>query len=342
MNVYDTCLLKGDEKGIKKAAELLRQGETVAIPTETVYGLAANALDHKAVCRIFEAKGRPQDNPLIVHISDINRLEELVTDIPNSARILADKYWPGPLTMIFNRSLIIPESVSAGLSTVAVRMPSHPVAQAIIKAADLPLAAPSANRSGSPSPTTVAHVLQDMQGRIPAIVDGGECEVGVESTVVDLTGKQPKLLRPGVITPEMLISALGGVGIHPAVKTKLQDNEPAVSPGLKYKHYSPKANVLLVKASPQRFTDFVNGQKGEGTAAMCFDGEEGALLVPFVTYGSRHDSKAQAHRVFDALRRLDEIGAATVYCSCPDEKGIGLAVYNRLLRAAGYEVIQLD
>ncbi|MDD2362288.1 MAG: L-threonylcarbamoyladenylate synthase [Oscillospiraceae bacterium] len=342
MNLYETCLLKGNEKGIKKAAELLRSGETVAIPTETVYGLAANALDDKAVRRIFEAKGRPRDNPLIVHISDINRLDELVADIPKSAMILADKYWPGPLTMIFNRSLIIPDSVSAGLSTVAVRMPSHPVARAIIKEADIPLAAPSANRSGSPSPTTAAHVLHDMRGRIPAVVDGGECIVGVESTVVDLTGNQPKLLRPGGITPEMLISVLGGLQIHPAVKSRLPDDEPAVSPGLKYKHYSPKADVVLVKAAPDRFADFVNSQKREGTAAMCFDGEEGTLQVPFVTYGSRHDLNAQARRVFDALRRLDDIGAATVYCSCPDEKGIGLAVYNRLLRATGYEVIELD
>lgn len=339
---YDTLLLKGDEDGINRAADLLAKGELVAIPTETVYGLAANALNREAVSRIFEAKGRPQDNPLIVHISDISELKPLVEDIPENALKLAEKYWPGPLTMIFRRSALVPEEVSAGLDTVAVRMPSHPVARAIISRAGVPLAAPSANRSGSPSPTTAAHVMEDMMGRIPAVVDGGESSVGVESTVLDLTKDMPRLLRPGGITPEQIRAITDSLIIDKAVTGKLEDGAVAASPGMKYKHYAPKARVILVKGSADAFISFVNSQKCEGVAAMCFDGEEEGLEVPYVTYGTRSDSAEQAHRVFDALRRLDEIEAKLVYCSCPEPEGIGLAVYNRLLRSAGFEVIDLD
>jgi len=339
---YDTVLLKGDEDGINRAAKLLAEGELVAIPTETVYGLAANALNREAVRRIFESKGRPQDNPLIVHISDIRELKPLVEDIPENAVKLAQKYWPGPLTMIFRRSSLVPEEVSAGLDTVAIRMPSHPVAREIISRAGVPLAAPSANRSGSPSPTTAAHVMEDMMGRIPAVVDGGESSVGVESTVLDLTRDEPRLLRPGGITPEQIRAVTGSLVIDKAVTGKLEEGAVAASPGMKYKHYAPKARVILVKGSADAFTSFVNSQKGEGVAAMCFDGEEKGLSVPFVTYGKRADSAEQAHRVFDALRRLDEIEAKLVYCACPEPEGIGLAVYNRLLRSASFEVINLD
>jgi L-threonylcarbamoyladenylate synthase len=339
---YNTRLLNGDQDGIKRSAELLKKGELVAIPTETVYGLAANAFDSDAVKRIFEAKGRPQDNPLIVHISDINELQPLVTDIPENAYKLAEKYWPGPLTMIFRRSSLIPDEVSAGLSTVAVRIPSHSIARAIISKSGLPLAAPSANRSGSPSPTTAAHVMNDMNGRISAIVDGGECSVGVESTVLDLTGDIPKILRPGGITPEQIRAVTGELQIDSAVTGRLEEGAVASSPGMKYKHYSPNAKVILVKGKPSAFSSFVNSQKGEGIAAMCFDGEEYDLNVPFVTYGSRFNFADQAHRVFDALRRLDDIKAKVVYCACPEPDGIGLAVYNRLLRSAGFEVITLD
>jgi L-threonylcarbamoyladenylate synthase len=341
-NSYDTVVLGGDENGIERAAALLRAGEPVAIPTETVYGLAANALDPNAVKRIFEAKGRPHDNPLIVHISEFSQLEPLVTEIPDMARRLAEKYWPGPLTMIFRRSPIVPDEISAGLDTVAVRMPSHPVARSIIKAAGLPLAAPSANRSGSPSPTSAGHVLLDMGGRIPAVVDGGKCQVGVESTVVDMTGQTPRLLRPGGVTPEELRAVVGQLAIDPAVTSQLENGAKAASPGMKYKHYSPKARVVLVKGSPEKFSDFVNRQKAPGVAAMCFDGEETALEVPYVTYGGREDAAAQAYLVFESLRRLDEMQVGLVYCACPKEDGLGLAVYNRLLRAAGFEVISLD
>lgn len=342
MREYKTRLLTGDSLGIQEAAALLRAGELVGIPTETVYGLAANALDGGAVGRIFTAKGRPQDNPLIVHIADIEELPPLAAEIPELAKKLAKAYWPGPLTMIFRKSALIPDEVSAGLSTVAVRMPYHPLARAVIRAAGVPLAAPSANLSGSPSPTTAAHVMADMAGRIPAVLDGGECAVGVESTVVDITGPTPCLLRPGGVTPSMLAAVAGGVSVNPAVVNRLPDGAVAASPGMKYKHYAPKAHVVLVRGTPAAYAAFVNSHRTEPVTAMCFDGEEGALRVPYITYGRREDSAEQAHRVFDALRRLDEIGAGTVYCACPPEEGVGLAVYNRLLRAAAFEVIDVD
>lgn len=339
---YQTLLLSPDEDGLAAAASLLQAGELVAIPTETVYGLAANAFDEQAVGRIFEAKGRPQDNPLIVHIADFDGLEQLVTAVPPRALALAKAYWPGPLTMIFRRSRLVPAAVSAGLDTVAVRMPSHPVARQIIRAAGVPLAAPSANRSGSPSPTTAQHVLADMMGRISAVLDGGECEVGVESTVVDMTGEVPCLLRPGGVTPEMLKAVTGELAVNAAVTEQLKQGETAASPGMKYKHYSPQAKVTLVKGSPRAYAEYVNARQGDGVMAMCFDGEEALLRVPYITYGSREDPLEQAHRVFDVLRRLDERHARQVYCACPSAHGVGLAVYNRLLRAAGFEVIALD
>lgn len=342
MNQYVTRLLKGDDEGIAEAGALLKNGELVGIPTETVYGLAANALDGEAVGHIFEAKGRPQDNPLIVHITEFNEIKPLVEEIPESARKLAKAYWPGPLTMIFRHSPIIPHQVSAGLDTVAIRMPSHTVARAIIKAAGVPLAAPSANLSGSPSPTTAARVLADMNGRIPAIVDGGDCSVGVESTVINLTGTVPCLLRPGGITLEMLQAVLGEVDVNPAVTAKLANGAVAASPGMKYKHYAPKAHVILVKGTPEAYRKYVNAHAAADVTAMCFDGEEKGLTVSFVTYGRRDDSVAQAHQVFETLRELDDRGAHTVYCACPSADGVGLAVYNRLLRAAGFEVITVD
>ena len=342
MREYTTRLLPGDSLGIREAAALLRAGELVGIPTETVYGLAANALDGGAVGRIFTAKGRPQDNPLIVHIADWEALPPLVAEVPPLAKKLADAYWPGPLTMIFRKSALIPDEVSAGLSTVAVRMPSHPVARAVIRQAGVPLAAPSANLSGSPSPTLASHVMADMDGRIPAVLDGGECAVGVESTVVDVTKETPCLLRPGGVTPAMLAAVAGGVSINPAVTSRLPEGAVAASPGMKYKHYAPKAHVVLVRGTPEAYAAFVNACRDEPVTAMCFDGEEGALRVPYISYGRRDDPAGQARRVFDVLRRLDEIGAKTVYCACPSEEGVGLAVYNRLLRAAGFEVIDLD
>lgn len=338
----NTKILDTSPAALNEAAALLRRGEVVALPTETVYGLAANALDPAAVTKIFEAKGRPQDNPLIVHLSSFEEIPPLVARIPDAARTLADRFWPGPLTLIFPKSPRIPPQTSGGLDTVAIRLPAHPVAREVIARCGLPLAAPSANRSGSPSPTTAAHVRDDLDGRIAAIVDGGPCEVGVESTVLDLTGGTPRLLRPGGITLEMLRAAVGEVAVDPAVTRPLAPGAAAASPGMKYKHYAPRARVILLRGPADAYVRYVNRHAQPGVLALCFEGEETALAVPFLTYGRRDDPAAQARQVFDALRQADERDASLVYAACPSPDGVGLAVYNRLLRAAAFEVIAVD
>ena len=319
---------------------MILDGGVVAMPTETVYGLAANALDGKAVAKIFKAKGRPQDNPLIVHITEVESLKKVASNIPEKAYALAEKYWPGPLTMILPKANVIPDEVSAGLDTVGIRMPSHPVARAFIKACGVPLAAPSANISGRPSPTTAEYVAADMDGKIDGIIDGGACKVGVESTIVTLVGK-PRLLRPGGITHEQLEAVLGEVDIDKAVYSQLEKGAKAISPGMKYKHYAPKAHVIVLKGSLKDYAEYVNSHADSGTAALCYEGEEKYLKVPAVTYGREDDSKTQAYRLFDALRELDVIGAKTAFARYPSSKGVGLAVYNRLMRAAAFEVIDL-
>lgn len=318
----------------------MREGGLVAIPTETVYGLAANALDENAVRNIFLAKGRPQDNPLIIHISSIDWLPKYAYDIPKAAYDLAEAYWPGPMTMILKRRPIVPAIVSAGLDTVAIRFPSHPVASAVIAEAGVPLAAPSANLSGKPSPTKAEHVLWDLDGKIDAVLDGGECAVGLESTVVTLCGDRPRLLRPGGITPEQLRSVLGDIEIDRAVLEKLSEGTRVASPGMKYKHYAPKAHVTIVKGDINAFSAYIR-QKEKDSVILCFDDEEKLWDKQSVTYGEENDSLSQAQRLFDALRHLDEIGAKTVYARCPKIDGVGLAVYNRLLRAAGFDVVEL-
>ena len=335
----ETKWLQSNSEGLSVAAELLRDGQLVAIPTETVYGLAADALNPQAVASIFTAKERPMDNPLIVHIADMADWAPLVTAITPEAQKLADAFWPGPLTIILPAADCIPNEVRGGLQTVAVRFPSHPVAQAAILHAGCPLAAPSANRSGSPSPTNAARVMEDMQGRIAAVLDGGDCQVGVESTVVDLCHTPPRLLRPGGITPEMLEEVVGTIEIDPAVTHILEKGAVAASPGMKYKHYAPKAEISLVKGTQSGYITYVNSHQSEGGAALCFDEDAPYLKVPFVTYGSRNSPLQQAHHLFDALRQLDEMGAATVYAASPSPTGVGLAVYNRLIRAAAFRVI---
>lgn len=337
-----TRMLQSTSEDIKTAAALLQAGQLVAIPTETVYGLAANALDKDAVASIFVAKGRPQDNPLIVHIGELEQLNSLVTDIPDIAEKLAKAFWPGPLTMIFKKSDCIPSIVSANLDTVAIRFPVHPIARQIINASGCPLAAPSANVSGSPSPTTAQHVKKDLDGRIAAIVDGGACEVGVESTVLSVLGDTPRLLRPGGITVSMIESVIGPITIDPAVTHQLQKDAVVASPGMKYKHYSPKAKVILLNGSAEKVTSYINAHAEEDTWALCFEGEEQGLTVPYLTYGKRDNQEDQAKHVFDALRHADEVGAKILYTSCPSQEGVGLAVYNRLLRAAAFEVIHLE
>ena len=326
---------------VDTAGQILRQGGLVAIPTVTVYGLAADAFNEEAVAGIFAAKGRPADNPLIVHIASFDTIYDLGTTIPPSARALSEAFWPGPLTMILPKAARVPAIVSAGLPTVAVRFPSHRGACAVIRAAGTPLAAPSANRSGSPSPTTAQHVADDMDGRIDAILDGGPCTVGVESTVVSLTGKTPRLLRPGGITLEMLRSVLGQVEMDDAVLNPLKDGVAAASPGMKYKHYAPRARVILLDGSTEAYKSYVNSHNEEGTVALCYTDDTKGLSVPALVLGKERDRAAQARRLFDALREADRMNAKLVLARCPSQDGVGLAVYNRLIRAAGFEVRKL-
>ena len=339
----NTQLCAVTPEAIGRAAALLQRGEIVAIPTETVYGLAANALSDAAVKKIFEAKGRPQDNPLISHISSADMLPLVAAEIPESALKLASAFWPGPLTMILPRSSRVADSVCAGLPTAAVRMPSHPAARAVIEACGFPLAAPSANLSGKPSPTNAADVLADMDGRIPMILDGGECEVGVESTVVSLAGPHPVLLRPGHVTKEDLERVLGvPVEISDAVMHRLGEGETAASPGMKYKHYAPKAQVIIVKGPLEAYRQYVRTKSRSGDWCLCFSGEEQVLApMPCVAYGAADDDDSQAHALFSALRELDAHGAQRAFARCPHETGVALAVYNRLLRAAAFRVVEL-
>ena len=336
-----TELLTVSDEDIKYAGEIVRGGGLVGMPTETVYGLAANALSGECVKKIYAAKGRPSDNPLIVHISSVDEWAPLVKEIPENALKLAEAFWPGPLTIILKKSDIVPDETSGGLNTVAVRIPSDENARRLIKSAGVPIAAPSANTSGKPSPTTAKHVMNDLDGKIDAVIDGGECTVGVESTVITLATNPPRLLRPGGITPEMLEGVLGEIEIDNAVYNKLEDGADAASPGMKYKHYSPTARVVLLKGDFEKYKEYIDSNKTDRTIALCFDGEERELSVPCLPYGKENDSLSQAQRIFSRLREADEMGAEIVYARYPERTGVGLAVYNRLIRAAAFEVIEL-
>ena len=330
-----TELCQADDASIRRAAALLRAGELVAFPTETVYGLGADALNAEASARIFAAKGRPADNPLIAHIAGESGLAGLIAGEPCAcARKLMRAFWPGPMTLIFPKSPRVPREVTAGLDTVAVRMPSHPVARALISAAQTPIAAPSANRSGRPSPTTAAHVLEDMEGRIPLILDGGPCEVGLESTVVDVTGARPRILRPGGITLEMLEGVVGFVDVDEGVLHQLQAGSQARSPGMKYKHYAPKGEVTIV-----------TGPRAAQEIARLYDAADGrAAILAFsqADYGARrvYRLKNAPGELFAALRQLDEDGMETIYAEDVPTTGVGLAVMNRLMRAAAFRVVE--
>lgn len=327
------------KESIKTAAEILKNGGVVAIPTETVYGLAASAYDENAIKKVFGAKGRPQDNPLIVHISDMDMLSEIACDIPETALKCAEKFWPGPFTMVLKKTGKTAECVSAGLDTVAVRMPSHPIACDIIKESGLPLAAPSANLSGSPSPTTAFHVENDLDGKIDAIVYADECDVGVESTVVSFCSNPPKLLRPGAVTPEELKKIIPELEIVKAVLNELPKGERADSPGMKYKHYAPKTQSFLVEGDSDSFAEFVNEE--ESCLAVCFEEDAEKISIPKLVYGSIADESSLAHEVFSVLRKVDTFGAEKVFIHAPSKAGVGLAVYNRLIRAAAFRVIKL-
>ncbi len=326
-------------ESIEKAARILTEGGIVAIPTETVYGLAASSLNKEAIEKVFTAKGRPQDNPLIVHISDIDMLYKVAKDIPESAIECAKRFWPGPFTMVLKRAEGIDKSVSAGLDTVAVRMPDNKVARDIISACGLPLAAPSANSSGSPSPTSYEHVLNDLDGKIDAVILGEDCGVGVESTVITLVTEKPRILRPGAVTYEQLLEVLPEIEMDKAVLSELKAGETAASPGMKYKHYAPKTETYLIVAEKDKFIDFVNEKRECGV--ICFDEEGDYINKPHLTYGSENSPASLAKNLFAVLREADNLKVKEIYIHAPAQKGIGLAVYNRLIRAAGFKVVEL-
>lgn len=340
--MIDTRLLSGNNnEDIAEAATILAQGGLVAIPTETVYGLAADAFNGEAVEKIFKAKGRPQDNPLIVHIEKMERLKDLWSDVPEKALKLADAFWPGPLTMIMTKTDKVPKEVSCGLNTVGVRFPEHPIARKVIEMADTPLAAPSANLSGKPSPTNFAHVKQDMYGRIDAILEGGDCFVGVESTVVDITGDVARVLRPGAITEEMIADVLGNAFTDSAVEDGLKEGEKPRSPGMKYRHYAPASPVMLFCGAPDDTAAKVMSAP-EGSAVICFNEYAyGYDYIPQMSsfskiapLGNSWDHAMHAHRIFDALRSCD--GAPAIYIQCPRRMGAGAGSVNRLMRAASF------
>ncbi|MBR1862757.1 MAG: threonylcarbamoyl-AMP synthase [Ruminococcus sp.] len=338
--MFETKLLGTDEESLGTAAKLLKEGFVVGIPTETVYGLGADALNEDAVRAIFQAKGRPADNPLIVHISRLEQLEGLVREIPAMAVRCAEKFWPGPLTMIMPKADIIPEVTSGGLDTVGIRMPSNETARKVITLTGSPIAAPSANLSGSPSPTTAMHVMKDMNGRIAAVVDGGECAVGVESTVISFQGRDCiRLLRPGFISVEDLREVTENVVIDKGVLEMVGEKVRVSSPGMKYKHYAPKAEVTVIEGSSRDFNRFCreNADKDDVLLTFC-EGDSAGLENRCICLGE--SDEIQAHRLFDALRELDAMGAKRAFSRCPEKTGVGLAVYNRLLRAAAFRVIR--
>ncbi len=338
-----TSYLTADDA--QKAADILHSGGLVGIPTETVYGLGADGLNPTAVAHIFQAKGRPQDNPLILHIPEASWLSRYCTDIPAAAWTLAERFWPGPMTMILPRRPMVPDVVTAGLDTVGMRCPQHPLCREIIRLADRPVAAPSGNTSGRPSPTTAQHMMEDMNGKIDAIVDGGPCSVGVESTIIDLTCEPPRLLRPGGITLEQLRSVLGTVDVDPAVTRLLGAGEKPKAPGMKYRHYAPKAPVTVVTGDPARAAAYMAEHAGAEDGIICFD-EFLPLFAqgtarPVMDLGPAGDKAEQARHIFDALRAFDHTHVTAIWAQCPDTEGIGLAIANRLNKAAGFHIISV-
>lgn len=334
---------------IQKAAKILQEGGLVAFPTETVYGLGGNGLDSAACEKIYIAKGRPSDNPLILHISEFEELYPIVREISPAAQKLMDAFWPGPLTMVFPKADIVPAKATGGLDTVAVRFPNHPVARAIIHAAGLPIAAPSANSSGKPSPTRASHVEFDLNGKIDMIVDGGAAEWGLESTIVDVSGTVPMILRPGAVTKEMMEAVVGTVEIDPAILKKPAADLKPKAPGMKYTHYSPKAEVILVKGETKAVADEINrlaaadAAQGRKTGVMATEETKHLYKADIVlSLGSRKKPEEIGANLFKSLRKFDFLGAEKVYSEVFSEEGEGMAIMNRLNKAAGYQMIDLD
>ncbi len=334
----ETKRLNLDENSLSLAADILKKGGIVAIPTETVYGLAASALDREAIAKVFKAKGRPQDNPLIVHINSLEMLKKIAKNIPEKVFVCAEKFWPGPLTMVLESGGYVSSQVSAGLSTVAVRMPSDKIARKIIEISGLPLAAPSANASGSPSPTSPYHVLDDLDGKIDAVIMGENCQVGVESTVISVTNEGARLLRPGAVTLEMLKEIFPDIAVDKAILSEPKSDEKVASPGMKYKHYAPKTTLYLVNGESKDFCDFVNSER---CVAVCFKEEAQNIKGKTFIYGEEENEEGMAQSIFAVLRELDKEKIEKAYVHAPKKCGVGLAVYNRLIRACAFRVIDL-
>lgn len=336
-----------DEAAIREAGEILKKGGLVAFPTETVYGLGGDALNAASSAKIYEAKGRPSDNPLIVHIANLDALSGIVKEIPREAYLLAEKYWPGPLTMIFRKAEAVPYATTGGLETVAVRMPSNQVALALIEAAGGYVAAPSANRSGRPSPTLARYVIEDLDGRVDMIIDGGEVNIGLESTIIDLTEETPVILRPGYITRQMLAETLGEVETDKTLMQPAKDLAPK-APGMKYRHYAPKGSLTIVEGQAEAVVSYINARladaKAEGLKSGVIATEEtkAAYHADCVkSAGSRQDEEAVAKCLFRILREFDEEEVQVMYAEAFSREGMGQAIMNRLLKAAGYHVVKV-
>ena len=333
-----------DAQGMKEAAELIKKGALVAFPTETVYGLGANALMTDAAEKVYRAKGRPSDNPLIIHLAEPSDAEKYCYTTPEFSR-LAKAFMPGPLTVVMKKKDIIPSTVTGGLDTVAVRIPSHIAARELISLSGVPIAAPSANLSGRPSTTSADHVISDMLGRIDMIIDGGDCEIGLESTIVAFCGENKlKMLRPGRITLEMLESEGFEVELDKAVTEKLSEGEKPAAPGMKYRHYAPGAPVTLVDSEDEKRIAFLSEFVADSSVAIiCFDEDEKIKSAPNAyIIGSKNDPEGQAHALFAMLRSFDDKKEIKqIYAPLPDKKGIGLAIFNRMLKASGYTVIKV-
>ncbi len=340
--------LQEKEEILREAAGIIRQGGLVAFPTETVYGLGANALDEKAAKKIYAAKGRPSDNPLIVHISSVKELDELAVEVSHAGKKLAEAYWPGPLTLVFPKKPQVPDGTTGGLDTVAVRMPSDPLARKLIALAGVPIAAPSANRSGRPSPTTAEHVWQDMQGRIEMLLDGGSVGIGLESTIVDVTGQIPVLLRPGAVTMEMLESVVGHVEIDPAIQGPPKEGIRPKAPGMKYRHYAPRGELTLVEGEPGAVAEEINRlvkeRQEEGRRVGVITTEEtknrytGGIIR---SIGERVHEETIAHNLFAVLREFDDLKVDYIYSESFSQENLGQAIMNRLVKAAGYHIIRV-
>ena len=337
----ETRILPADSPDTPEiAGEFIKNGGLVAIPTETVYGLGADGLNPEAVAKIFKAKGRPQDNPLILHITGPEQIPLYCHHVPAAAYALAEAFWPGPLTMVLPARDTVPKCTTAGLSTVGIRCPDSAVTRAIIAKAGVPIAAPSANISGKPSTTTAEHVLHDHDGRIEAVVDGGPCRVGVESTIVDLTEDRPRLLRPGGITPEQLLEVLGDLVVDKAVTAQIDKDAVVKAPGMKYRHYAPQCQVLIVSGSREKAAAYIRRHYEPGDRVLCFQEElplyEGCNPL---SYGLEADVSTLSAGLFSALRELDDPAVHRVFARCPQGGGVAYAVQNRLKKAAAFHII---